>query len=250
VISIPFSTSPTGALGGTIRLSFIPNYSVLDASIRKQVDAHRKSASEKRWKSGDGDILDLALSDAEYGKQATTSEIIDQMKSFFFAGNDTTSSMLSWTYVFLNRYPSILAKLRKELDDIFGPDTSPEDVAKQIQANPKLLNQLEYTLAVVRETLRLEPPAQMIRQAPATGYEVITRSGNSYFLEPGLSILINSYQMARNKQIWGEDAEEFKPERFMTGSIPTAFMTFSKRPRDCIGTNLAYMEVCFSLEGG
>jgi cytochrome P450 len=222
---------------------FSSNSSVLDASIRKQVDAHRKSTSDKRWKSGTGDILDLALSDAEYGKQATTSEIIDQMKSFFFAGNDTTSSMLSWTYVFLHRYPSVLAKLRKELDDVFGLDTSPDEVAQQIKSNPKLLNQLEYTLAVVRETLRIEPPAQMIRAAPSTGYEVITRSGNKYVLEPGLSILINSYQMARNKQIWGDDAEEFNPERFMTGSIPTAFMSFSKRPRDCIGTNLAYMEV-------
>jgi cytochrome P450 len=43
--------------------------------------------------------------------------------------------------------------------------------------------------------------------------------------------------------VWGEDAAEFRPERFMNGSIPAAFMSFSKRPRDCIGTNLAYLEV-------
>lgn len=136
----------------------------------------------------------------------------------------------------------MLTKLRKEHDEIFGSNTSPDEIARQIQSNPKLLNQLEYTLAVIRETLRLEPPAQMIRESYEP-YEVTTRSGNSYILEPRLCILINSYQMARNKQIWGEDAEEFKPERFMKGSIPTAFMTFSKRPRDCIGTNLAYLEV-------
>lgn len=150
--------------------------------------------------------------------------------------------MLSWTYVFLNRNPTVLTKLRKELDDVFGSSTSPTEIAQQIQSNPKLLNQLDYTLAVIRETLRLEPPAQMIRESYEP-YEVTTRNGNSYILEPRLSILINSYQMARNKQIWGEDAEEFKPERFMTGNIPIAFMSFSKRPRDCIGTNLAYLEV-------
>jgi cytochrome P450 len=56
-------------------------------------------------------------------------------------------------------------------------------------------------------------------------------------------ILINSYQMARSKDVWGEDAAEFNPDRFMKGIIPSAFMSFSKRPRDCIGTNLAYLEV-------
>jgi cytochrome P450 len=42
--------------------------------------------------------------------------------------------------------------------------------------------------------------------------------------------------------VWGEDAAEFRPERFMNG-VPSAFMTFSTRPRDCIGRNLAYVEV-------
>jgi cytochrome P450 len=60
---------------------------VLDASIRQQVDAHRDSAKDlKALKSGKWDILDLALSDAEYGKSASTTEIIDQMKTMFLAG--------------------------------------------------------------------------------------------------------------------------------------------------------------------
>ena len=145
-------------------------------------------------------------------------------------------------YVYLSRNPEALASLRKELDEVFGPNSEPEFVAGQILANPKLLNQLDYTLAVARETLRLEPPAQMIR-SPAGPYHVSTRSGQSYFLEEGTMIFINTYQMARNIRAWGEDAAEFKPERFMNGNIPTAYMTFSKRPRDCIGTNFAYLEI-------
>lgn len=145
----------------------------------------------------------------------------------------------------MSQYPETLATLRKELDDVFGINTSPEDVAHQILGNPKCLNRLEYTLAVVREALRLEPPAQMIRTTTEP-YEIITRSGNKYVIEKDTMILINSYQMARNSQIWGESRAEFKPERFMNGTIPLAFMTFSKRPRDCIGTNLAYLEVLTS----
>jgi hypothetical protein len=60
---------------------------VLDASIKKQVDAHRDRAKDlKALKSGKWDILDLALSNAEYGKYASTGEIIDQMKTMFLAG--------------------------------------------------------------------------------------------------------------------------------------------------------------------
>lgn len=160
------------------------------------------------------------------------------MKTFWFAGNDTTSSVLCWVYVHLHQNPAALATLRKEIEDVFGT----KDIANQIIENPKLLNQLEYTLAVIRETLRLEPPAQMIRTT-AEPYHVTTRSGNSYVIDKGISILINSYQMARTQSIWGEDAAEFKPERFLGGNIPVAFMTFSKRPRDCIGSSLAYLEV-------
>ena len=211
----------------------------MDKSIKLQVDAHRKGTSDTRWKSRSGDILDLALHDAEYEKLTTTSEIIDQMKSFFFAGNDTTSAVLSWAYVYLDRNPTCLNTLRKELDDIFGIDTSPQEVANQILLNPKILNRLEYTLAVAKETLRLESPAQMIRTTTEP-YEIITRSGNRYMVEKDTLAMINSYQMARNQQTWGEDASEFKSERFLT---PSVFMSFSKRPRDCIGTNLAYLEV-------
>ena len=160
------------------------------------------------------------------------------MKTFFFAGNDTSSSVLCWVYVFLHRNPPALAALREEIDKVFGT----EDVARQIIDKPKMLNQLEYTLAVIRETLRLEPPAQMIRTTTEP-YQVTTRSGNSYVIDKDTAILINSYQMARTKSIWGDDASEFNPERFLNGNIPPAFMSFSKRPRDCIGTNLAYLEV-------
>ena len=120
--------------------------------------------------------------------------------------------------------------------------TEPHQVAEQIITNPNTLNQLEYTLAVIREVLRLEPPTQLIR-TPNQPYPITTRIGTTHIVEPGVLIMINTYQMARSKYIWGEDAEEFRPERFLNGNVPPAFMTFSKRPRDCIGTNLAYLEV-------
>src|SRR5438552_17616528 len=117
MVSILYSVLIAGERNGP----FLPDVLIirtLDNSIRKQVKAHGKVTSNKRWTSGSGDILDLALSDTEYGTQATTSEIIDQMKSFFFAGNDSSSATLSWVYVYLSRNPETLVSLRKELDDV------------------------------------------------------------------------------------------------------------------------------------
>jgi cytochrome P450 len=170
------------------------------------------------------------------------------MKTFFFAGNDTTASVMSWVYSYLSKTPHVLAALRAELASVFGANSTPSEIADQILQNPKILGQLDYTLAVIKETLRLEPPAQPIRMTPSE-YPIKLRNGQEYVLEKGQPILIGSYTMARQKWIWGDDAAEFRPERFMKKEIPLAFVPFSKRPRDCIGSNLAYMEVSFSCPG-
>jgi cytochrome P450 len=163
------------------------------------------------------------------------------MKSFFFAGNDTTAATMGWIYSYLSKTPHALTALRTELASVFGVKSTPSEIADQILQNPKILGQLEYTLAVIRETLRLES-AQPIRMTPSD-YPVKLRNGQEFILEKGQLIMIGSYMMARQKWIWGDDALDFRPERFLEKEIPLAFMPFGKRPRDCIGTNLAYMEV-------
>jgi cytochrome P450 len=191
------------------------------------------------------DILDLALTDPEYGSSVSMSELVDQMKTFFFAGHDTTASTISWSYYFLSHHPAALTRLRAELDDIFGADTTSAEVAKQLIADPKLHNKLDYTLAVIKESLRLEPPAATARQAPPN-YTFKTSSGTTFHPPEQGMIYFSAWMLHRNKNIWEEDAEDFKPERFMPGhSIPWGYLAFAKRPRDCIGSSLAYLEVSF-----
>ena len=56
--------------------------------------------------------------------------------------------------------------------------------------------------------------------------------------------MLSAWMLHRNTDVWGDDAGEFKPERFMPGkALPWGYIPFSKRPRDCIGSNLAYLEV-------
>lgn len=196
------------------------------------------------------DILDIALRDPDYGAMASTSELVDQLKTFFFAGHDTTASTISWSYYFLSRNPSALARLRQELDDVFGPNTGPLEAAEQIIADNKMHTKLEYTLAVIRESLRLEPPAASAREPPGPNYHFKTRAGKSFFAPEGSMIYTTAWMLHRDADAWGPDALEFKPERFMSGNpIPRGYMPFSKRPRDCIGSTLAYLEVSHCLRG-
>jgi cytochrome P450 len=198
---------------------------------------------KKKWTSASGDILDLALQDPDYGQSASTSELVDQLKTFFFAGHDTTASTISWSYYFLSHHPEELLRLRKELDDVFGPHTAPTQVAERFMADPKIHTKLDFTLAVIKESLRLEPPAAPARE-PVPNYYFKTRSGATFHAPLGSMVYTTAWMLHRNKSVWGPDAMEFKPGRFMPGNtIPWGYIAFAKRPRDCIGSSLAYLEV-------
>lgn len=214
----------------------------MEEFIRAKKALHGNSS--KSWKeTGTGDILDLALLDPEYGATASTSELVDQLKTFFFAGHDTTASTISWSYYFLSHHPEALSRLRAELDEVFGRGTSPDGVARQFRENPKCHLKLDYTLAVVKESLRLEPPAAAARAVPPN-YSFTTSSGKVYYPREGSMIYPSAWLLHRNKAVWGEDATEFRPERFLPGvPLPWGYLAFSKRPRDCIGSSLAYLEV-------
>jgi cytochrome P450 len=83
------------------------------------------------------------------------------IKIFIFAGHDTSSSSICYCHYQLSQHPTALARLRKECEDIFGKDMS--KTGDMIKADPYLLNKMKYGDAVVRETLRIFPPANTVR---------------------------------------------------------------------------------------
>lgn len=93
--------------------------------------------------------------DAEFRKAAT-----DNLLILLFAGYDTTSSTLCYCHKLLGEHPRTLAAARKELDEVFGVDTSAGD---QLKENLFLVNKLGYLLAVIKEILRLWPPASTVK---------------------------------------------------------------------------------------
>ena len=185
-----------------------------------------------------GDIFDIAFQANDLPHRM----ILDQLRSIFVAGHDSTAATMSWIYYFLYWSPNALLRIRQEHDEVFGVNTTPADVAAQLIADPKLHIKLEFTLAVVKESLRLEPPASSPRE-PTKNYHFTTSTGRTYAPPEGSMIYLSAWILHRNKALWGEDAEKFIPQRFMPGrTIPWGYIPFSKRPRDCVGSYLALLE--------
>ncbi|CAJ2502559.1 Uu.00g099530.m01.CDS01 [Anthostomella pinea] len=197
--------------------------------------------------------IDFRLREPKGMPDSLRMDISDSVKTFIFAGHDTTSSTLCWANYFLHKHPEVYAKVRKELDT-YLPGGLAETAAK-IKEDPYTVNKLEYTVAVLKETLRIFPPASTVRGPVHGGY--IVDSGTQEKLpmigDDACLIWPVSHLIHRNKRFFPRPTE-FIPERFIPSQTPfpdaelfteagkDAFRPFEKGPRNCIGQELAMLE--------
>ncbi|KAJ6012332.1 hypothetical protein N7522_002687 [Penicillium canescens] len=211
-------------------------------NIKKQFE-EQQANPQKRSRS----VLSLNL--AEHSE--LTSEILDQtcdqLKTFLFAGHDTTSILLQWTFYEISRNPRVCGRVRLELDEFFGHDSSPTAVLDTIvQRTDDFLRNTPYISAVIKETLRLYPPAATSRCSPLnTGFNVRLPCGQDLCLDG--TIIYNCQSIIHQARgVYGENATEFLPERWLEGSEtpipPSAWRPFERGPRNCIGQSLAKIE--------
>ena len=171
---------------------------------------------------------------------------INQMKLFLFSGHDTTSSTVCYVLYLLYAYPHVLSFLRKEHNDVIGPDAS--QVATQISENPYLLNQLPYTTAVIKESMRLFPAASTTRSGEPSFTITDPRNGLQYPADPNTLIWLVSHACQHDPAFWPH-ANEFLPERWMAKegeelyTNPGAWRPFEHGPRSCIGKELSMVEL-------
>ncbi|KAH8816397.1 cytochrome P450 monooxygenase-like protein [Xylogone sp. PMI_703] len=225
----------------------------MDGYLENVLEARFKSKSDRAdIKTKRKPAIDLALDEyetqqKEKGQQVTGLDpafkrtAIDQMKTFLFAGHDTSSSTICYIYHLLNLHPESLAKLRRELNEVFEG----REAGEMIKENPNLINKLPYTLAVIKETLRVFPPASTVRQGHPD--VKITYKGQTYETE-GHMVWVISHTIHRRADLF-PSPDEFIPERFLPApdnwqEIPKdAWRPFEKGPRACIGQELAMLEM-------
>lgn len=139
-----------------------------------------------------------------------------------------------------------LARVRAEYDEVFGPDTSLPHIINLLEQTPERLNQLHYTLAVVKETLRLAPPVSGVRQG--TSSLSLSDDSGKLFPTEDFKIWTNHTALHRNPKYWKEP-DKFIPERWLAKEgdslypVKGAWRPFELGSRNCIGQALAIMEI-------
>ncbi|KAL2377178.1 uncharacterized protein BDCG_16612 [Blastomyces dermatitidis ER-3] len=114
-------------------------------------------------------VIDLAIKDFKERRQQPTPEFIcisiSNLKAFLFAGHDTTAQSICWLLYEIYKRLDILQRLRAEHDEVLGPD--PKSANKVFQESPHKVNELRYTAAVIKESLRIHSLANIFRQGSA-----------------------------------------------------------------------------------
>ncbi|KAJ5179513.1 hypothetical protein N7492_002723 [Penicillium capsulatum] len=213
----------------------------------------KSESKPKRAKSVIALALEAYLADPQLSKNVGDPNKLDehfakyasyQIRLFLFAGNDTTSSSIVYVYHLLSKYPEVLRQVREEHDRVFGTD--PSAASKRLKDEPTLLSQCPLTLAVIKETLRLFPPASTTRGGRSNA-SLTDRHGNVYPLDyVGANILHPAAH--HNPRVWPR-VDEFLPERFLVSAghelypDPGAWRPFEQGPRSCIGQTLVYNEM-------
>jgi cytochrome P450 len=185
---------------------------------------------------GAKDLLTLLLTARDDdGNSMSDQQLRDEVITLLLAGHETTALNLSWTWYLLAQHPEIETKLHAELDSVLG------GLAPSAADLPKL----QYTDRVIRETLRLYPPAWRIFRRTEERFDV-----GEYTLPAGSNIVLSQWVTQRDPR-WFNEPDRFHPDRWSedaAAKLPRfAYFPFGGGPRVCIGAGFAMMEATLLL---
>jgi cytochrome P450 len=197
---------------------------VIQNYVQRLIDERRAFVPERN------DFLSILLhARDEDGKAMSDQQLMDECLTLFGAGHETTAAALSWAWYLLCQHREVYQKVQQEVESVLaGRAPGYEDLAH-----------LPYCLQVFKETLRLYPPAPVVREA-LHDIEI-----DGYLVPKGYTIYILPYTIHRKAEYF-PDPERFDPDRFTPErekQLPRhAYIPFGAGPRICIGNHFALME--------
>jgi cytochrome P450 len=198
----------------------------LNATIYRIIEARRQQNEESN------DFLStlLQVRDDANASSLSDQQVRDDALSLFVAGHETTAVALTWCGYLLSQHPQVYARMRAEGDRV---------LAGRLPTVADLPH-LPYTLQVLKETLRLYPPAYAFTRRAMTTVQL-----GSYRIPRGASVVISPYTLHRRSAIF-PDPERFDPDRFapeQEQKLPRyAYLPFGSGPHICLGMHFALLE--------
>ncbi|KAH8590372.1 cytochrome P450 [Bisporella sp. PMI_857] len=241
-------TSYRGRLGDLYWVYTPTRFSQACKAIKIYVDGYVQSAMKSldQSKESSEDSSDQFVFIKELQDELRDPILVrDQLVSCLLAGRDTTACLMSWTFRLLVQYPEALNKLRKEITEVLGKE---KNVSRaHIRAMP-------YLDCVLKEVLRLYPPVPANLRF-ATKTTIMPRGGgadgrSSVLIRKGWGVTYSPYLMHRRTELYGEDANVFRPERWEDGKLKAigwGWLPFNDGPRVCLGKDMALMEASIGI---
>ena len=182
-----------------------------------------------------GDLLTMliAATDPESAVRLTDEQLVDQAVTILTAGHETTANGMTFTLWLLAKHPEEQRRLREEILAAMGDGEIGADVMERVP-------RMKWVLS---ESMRVLPPVWTVGRQNQRAIEL-----GGYRLKAKCTVLAPQWVLHRDKRWWGEDAGEFRPERWRSPSHPRfAYFPFSTGPRNCIGEAFAWLEMAMAL---
>ncbi|KAI9816493.1 MAG: hypothetical protein M1827_001625 [Pycnora praestabilis] len=204
--------------------------------------ALRPTANEKELEKGEDKEKYIFL-EALVAQTKDPIELRSQLLNILLAGRDTTASLLGWLFYLLVRHPTVFKKLRSAILEEFGTYQDSEECTFS------KLKGCQYLQYCINETLRLYPVVPM-NGRQALKNTTLPRGGgpsgqSPIFVRKGSEVGYSVHVMHRRKDLWGEDADEFKPERWVGRKTDWSYLPFNGGPRVCLGQQFALTEASY-----
>jgi len=243
-ISRSLNTIMLNSIGGRLLLPPFVRYLPLSGmrDVRRAVGDMNAAVYEiiRQRRSGDkqasGDLISLLMNARdEDGSKMTDQQLRDEVTTFLLAGHETTALTLSWALYLLSQSAAADEKLHQEMDRVLaGKLPSISD-----------LPPLTFVDSVIKETMRLYPPAWSVARTAIADFEL-----EKYRIPAGANIVMSQWIMHRDSRFFSQP-EEFDPDRWgrsASQNLPRfAYFPFGGGPRQCIGASFATTEAVLIL---